>query len=304
MEIIGFFKALGDETRLKLANLLMRHELSVNEIVAAMRMGQSRISRHLRILTESGILKSRRDGLWVFYTAEKEGPGGRFNELFLRLAEGDGGLQQDYARMKAVLEEGSREKTRFFDSIAMDWDHIRKELFGDFDVSGEIIARLPRCAVAADLGCGTGELLPRIREKAKQVIGVDRSPKMLEEARHRLASNGRGIELRIGEIEHLPMRDREADAAVINMVLHHLPAPDAGVREAGRVLKSGGSLVIADLAKHQNEEMRKKYEHRWLGFTRKSMERWLTESGLSPAEYVQFDIRDGMKVDLYVSKKK
>jgi len=304
MEAVQFYKALADVTRLRLLNLLLRHELNVNEITAAMGMGQSRISRHLKIMTDCGLLKSRRDGLWAFYGANREGRGGSFNEMFERFVAGDGDLAADYAAMKGVLEEGMKEKTRFFDSIARDWTDIRQSLFGGLNMSQEIAERIHSCGVAADLGCGNGELLPYIRRKAKRVIGVDKSPKMLEEAERRLAVNGRGIELRIGEIEHLPMRDREADAAVINMVLHHLQAPDAGIREAARVLKSGGSLVIVDLDKHQDEELRKKYEHRWLGFSRKSMERWLMAGGLVLSDFAQFDPGNGLKIDLYVSRKK
>ncbi len=304
METVQYYKALADETRMRLLNLLLRHELNVNEIVNVMGMGQPRISRHLKILTDCGLLKYRRDGLWVFYSASGEGQGGRFNELFQSFVDSDSELNSDYKTMRGILEEGMKEKTRFFDSIASDWDDIKRGIFGTVNISKEIIGRITNCNIAADLGCGTGELLIPIKQKAKQVIGVDKSPKMLEEAEHRLASNGKGIELRIGEMEHLPMRDQEADVAVINMVLHHLPSPDSSILEAGRVLKKGGWLIIVDLEKHQNEEMRKKYEHRWLGFTRKNMERWLSVGGFSPQEFVQYDARDGLKIDLFVSIKK
>ncbi len=304
METVVYYKALADETRLRLLNLLHRYELNVNEIVSAMGMKQSRISRHLKILTDCGLLKSRRDGLWAFYSASREGRGGRFNELFRTFLNDDPELVADYELMKDVIEEGMNEKTRFFDSIASDWDDIKHGIFGEFDISGEIAAMVPRCSVAADLGCGTGALLPAIRKKARSVIGVDKSPKMLEEAARRLAPNGKGIELRIGEIEHLPMRDNEVDAAVINMVLHHLPSPDAGIHEAARVLRKGGSLVIVDLEKHQNEEMRKKYDHRWLGFTRKNMERWLSAGGFSVQSFKQYKMENGLKIDIYLSTSK
>jgi ubiquinone/menaquinone biosynthesis C-methylase UbiE/DNA-binding transcriptional ArsR family regulator len=303
METVQYYKALADETRLRLLNLLIRHELNVNEIVSVMGMGQPRISRHLKILTDCGLLKYRRDGLWVFYSASREGQGGRFNELFQVFIAGDSELNSDYAVMQGILEEGMKEKTRFFDSIASDWDDIKQGIFGTVNISEEIVGRIKNCNIAADLGCGTGELLIPIKQKAKQVIGVDKSPKMLEEAEHKLASNGRGIELRIGEMEHLPMRDQEADVAIINMVLHYLPSPDSSIFEAGRVLKKGGSLILVDLDKHQNEEMRKKYEHRWLGFTRKNIERWLSAGGFLPREFIQYDARDGLKINLFVSVK-
>lgn len=303
MDAVQYYKALADETRLRLLNLLLRHELNVNEIVAVMDMGQPRISRHLKILTDCGLLKYRRDGLWIFYSAASEGRGGSFNELFKEFIANDNELLSDYTAMKGILDEGLKERTRFFDSIAPEWDDIKQGIFGTINISEEIVERMVNCNVAADLGCGTGELLIPMKKKARMVIGVDKSPKMLEESAHRLASNGKGIELRIGEMEHLPMRDQEADAAVINMVLHHLPSPDSCIAEAGRVIKKGGSLIIVDLDKHTNEEMRKKYEHRWLGFTRKNIERWLVAGGFAPCEFFQFEVREGLKINLFVSEK-
>lgn len=303
MESVNYYKALADETRLRLVYLLQRHELSVNEIVTVMGMGQSRVSRHLKILTDCGLLKSRRDGLWVFYSASADGRGGIFNDLFGRFAGDDADLAADYAGMKGVLDEGQREKTRFFDAIAPDWNQIRQDIFGGLDISHEIVGRMGTCEIAADLGCGTGDLLPVIRKKARRVIGVDKSPKMLEQAERRSALNGKGIELRIGEMEHLPMRDGEADTAVINMVLHHLPDPGAGIAEAGRVIRKGGTLILVDLDKHHNEEMRSRYEHRWLGFTRKNVERWLTENGMALADFAQFNVAGGLKVNLFAARK-
>jgi len=304
MQLALYFKALADATRLRLLNILYTHELNVNEIVSIMGMGQSRISRHLKILTDSGLLKYRRDGLWVFYRAEKEGRGGELLGLLSDFIRTDREMSADYELLSNVIEEGYRQRTRFFDSLAPDWNDIKQSIFGDFNISEAIVERIDRCDVAADLGCGTGELLPYIKQKAKKVIGVDKSPKMLEMAGRRPSLNDKGIELRIGEIEHLPMRDREANAAVINMVLHYLPSPERAIYEAGRVVKNGGALIIADLDKHRDEQMRTKYSHRWLGFSRKNIERWLSDAGFNLSEFSQFDVLNGLKIDLYVSVKK
>jgi ubiquinone/menaquinone biosynthesis C-methylase UbiE len=304
MQLALYFKALADATRLRLLYILYNHELNVNEIVSIMGMGQSRISRHLKILTDCGLLKYRRDGLWVFYHAENEGRGG---ELLGRLADfiqSDDDLRNDYEQLSNLIEEGYRQRTRFFDSIAPDWNDIKQSIFGEFNISEAIVQKIGSCDVAADLGCGTGELLPYMKNKAAKVIGIDKSPKMLEMAGRRPSLNGKGFELRIGEIEHLPMRDNEANTAVINMVLHHLPSPEKAILEAGRVVKDGGALIIADLDKHRNEQMRTKYSHRWLGFTRKNIERWLSDAGFIVSEFSQFEVRNGLKIDLYVSIKK
>ncbi len=279
MSILTLFKALSDETRIRLMNLLDKHELSVNEIVTLMGMGQSRISRHLKILTDSGLLTSRRDGLWIFYRAAREGEGSDFFSLLKSSIADDDTVAAHYTMLLSKLEEGQKENRRFFDAIAPNWDGIRGELMGGLDVAGEIVGSISTCEIAADLGCGTGILLPRLRDRAERVIGVDRSQAMLDQARARLGGDGKDIELRLGEIEHLPMRDGEADCAVINMVLHYLASPVEGIREAARVLKPGGTLIVVDLAKHENEEMRKRYGHRWLGFSLETIGGFFHEAG-------------------------
>lgn len=304
MESIHFYKAIADATRIRLLYLLNHHECSVNEIVSAMNMGQSRISRHLKILTDCGLLTSRRDGLWVFYTAAREGRPGEFNRHFLSFAAGDPALAEDYASMKAILDENRRSKERFFDSIASDWDGLRMSLLGDCDIETEVLSRLPDCKVAADLGCGTGGLLIALRGKAERVIGIDRSPRMLQKAREKLALDGKGIELRLGEIEHLPMRDGEADAVVINMVLHHLPNPAEGIAEAGRVVRPGGSILIVDLDKHADEKMRSLLRHRWLGFDAEQMNSWLSAAGFAVNGRSDLPGGDGLTVTIYSAVKK
>lgn len=138
-----------------------------------------------------------------------------------------------------------------------------------------------------------------LKKKADRVIGIDRSAKMLEQARHRFSGNGNGIELRIGEIEHLPMRDAEADGAVVNMVLHFLPAPEIGLIEAARVLKKGNVLVIVDIDKHDNEEMRTRYGHRWLGFSESEIGAWLNNAGFVIDDASQYNIQKGLKLNIF-----
>ncbi len=294
-------KSLADETRLRIFNLLLKHELNVNDIVAALDLGQPRVSRHLKILSDAGLVISRRDGSWVFYRAA-EGPGIRGE--YRALIEGDETMARELEKLKEKLHEKGREKTVFYDAMAPEWDSLKRGIIGNAHITGEIIRRMGRCGTAADLGCGTGELLPLMKGKASRVIGVDRSPRMLDEARRRMGRNGKSIELRIGELEHLPMRDGEADLAVVNMVLHHLTAPPEGIREAARVLKKGKRLIIVDLEKHGREEFRQSYGHRWLGFTGEEMSRWLKDAGFAVAETRMFDTGRGLNVALFAATKK
>ena len=297
------FKALSDETRLRIFNLLWHHELSVNEIVSIMGMGQSRISRHLKVLSEAGLLHSRRDGLWVFYRTSRDfGQDENVITMLTSIVQ-DRWLTCDLVSLESLLEENSREKMRFFDSIASSWDSLKSDIVGESNITGEILSLLDPCGVVADLGCGTGDLLPHLLVKAPVVIGVDKSPKMLGEASKRLRGNGKGIELRIGEIEHLPMRDGEADAAVLNMVLHHIADPVAGIGEVSRILKKGDCLVIVDLDKHENEQMRSRYHHRWLGFSPDELDGILKRAGFSPVAVRRLPARDGLAINIFRSVK-
>jgi ArsR family transcriptional regulator len=303
MKLITYFKALSDETRLRLFNLVLKHELNVNEIVAAMGMGQSRISRHLKILTESGLLTSRRDGLWVFYKAVEDDDQNSVKKFLLDAVKSDPELLDDINKLEKVILERSEEKVKYFDSIADNLPSIKKGILGNLNLSEKIALNMPVCSVAADLGCGTGDLVPYLSEKAGKVIGVDKSPGMLEEARERFAGMNGKIDFRIGSIEHLPMRDNETDCAVINMVLHYLPYPNEVISETSRVLKKGGTLLITELEKHTVEEMRAEYGHRWLGFSSDEMSRMLKKSGFSSVKKEAFNAEKGLKINLFVSIK-
>lgn len=301
MTLVSCFKALSDETRLRLLNLLWHYELNVNEIVSVMEMGQSRISRHLKILSDSGLVKYRRDGLWVFYSARKTNGSGDVFEKIADIMHNDVELKHDLKGLEDTLRKESQEKTRFFDTLAASWDSVKGDILGPVNIDDEVLARIGSGGITADLGCGTGELLPLLKQRADIVIGIDKSPKMLEEARSRLGRGADGFDLRIGEMEHLPMRDREADSAVVSMVLHHLVSPLDCIREISRVLKSGSRLVIVDLEKHDNERMRTKYGHRWLGFSRDEMEHWLMGTGFTIDSVKSIPVSNDLTVQIILS---
>jgi SAM-dependent methyltransferase len=265
MEILRFAKALADETRVRLIRLLMDFELNVGEIVQIMGMGQSRVSRHLKILVESGLAASRRDGLWTFYAAVSEGRGRLFLDGAATFFEDGGEAAHDLEAARRMVSERSLMARRFFDEAAPVWQDLSREILGDFDLAGKVAELLPGCGAAADLGCGAGTLLSALAAKAERVIGVDYSPKMLEAARERFAGDAR-VSLRIGELEHLPLRDAEADCVLLSMALHHLSSPMDGLAEAARVLSPGGTILIADFDRHENEDLRRRHGDRRLGF--------------------------------------
>jgi SAM-dependent methyltransferase len=224
-----------------------------------------------------------------------EGEGHRFLQAVKYLFEADPVFAGDLAEADRVLKERARETTLFFDSLAEDWEKLKKEIIGAVNLNRLILAAVPGSETVVDMGCGVGDLLEPLKEKSRYLIGVDKSPKMLEQARRRFAHDGVNVDLRIGELEHLPLREGEADLAVINMVLHHVPDPLKAFREAHRVLKSGDIFIIVDLLHHQQERMRERYGDRWLGFHIDDIKKWLKNSGFAAGKISYFDLKKGLK---------
>ncbi|MFV0423612.1 ArsR/SmtB family transcription factor [Oleidesulfovibrio sp.] len=299
---LALFKALSDETRLRLINVLNRFELSVNELVAILEMGQSRVSRHLKIMTGAGLLSSRRDGLWVFYSAPDEGPGREFINAVMPFVTKDITLHSDLDMARKIIEERSRKTRQFFNAIAEDWDQLNREVIGEFDLPEAIVSHMPKCKVAVDFGCGTGTMLKAMMQKADEVIGVDGSPRMLELARRRFEEDAERVSLRIGDLEHLPLADGEADFAVVSMVLHHLSHPGAALKEVRRVLSKGGILVLADFDKHEDERMRTEYGDRWLGFDMSTLADKLTGAGFTVRHNDLHGVEKGLSIHLIVAE--
>lgn len=298
MEIVRFAKALSDEVRARLVSLLLRFELNVGEIVQALGMGQSRISRHLKILADCGLIECRREGLWAFYRAAGAGPGRDFLERVGHLFADGKTAEFDRSRAERVIAERVRATRQFFDAIAEDWERLSRDILGSFDLAAEIRRRLPECGVVADLGCGPGDLLATLLAKAGRLIGVDNSPRMLALAAERFAGNPK-VSLRIGELSHLPMRDWEAECAVLSMVLHHLPAPQEALAEAGRVLKLGGSLIVVEFDQHEVEAMRSEYGDHRLGFERKALKALLEQARFKVKRAEAFPVNRGLAVVIY-----
>ncbi len=304
MNIIKWFKALNDETRLRLFNLLLHHELNVNEIVMVMGMGQSRISRHLKILSDCGLMVSRRDGIYIYYRAlKKDGSEGLIEFIQQSVLE-ESEFINDLGSAETILEERKVSTKRFFSRVAAYWDRLKRDVLGDLDLKTVITEKTTPCDMAVDLGCGTGELILELAKTAKTVIGVDNSPEMLKQAEIRLKKANTGnIQLRLGELEHIPMGNQEADAAFVNMVLHHLPAPSDGIKEAGRILKAGGNLIIADFNRHDIDAVREKFGGPWMGFEQRNIENWLHDAGFKIYGIDSFPVRLGLTVNLFVCVK-
>lgn len=295
-------KALADETRLRLVLLLNRHELNVTELVSILDMGQPRISRHLKILADAELVGARRDGQRAFYSVGEGNPGAGIIEVLMDQSRSDDLPTRDLAQAEAVIRERGRAGRDFFEARASDWDRLRTRVLGGFELAQNIRERLDGARVVADLGCGSGQLLARLADSVERIIGVDSSPRMLDLARQRLDDNP-AASLRIGELEHLPLRDGEADLAVLSLVLHHLAEPLRGLREAHRILTGTGRLMIVEFEKHDQEIMRTGYGDQWLGFDSREIEGWLNRIGFQLTARQTARVNLGLTVQIFDCRK-
>jgi len=288
-EPLQIHKALADETRLRLMRLLGRSPLNVNEILSILQMGQSRISRHLRILAEADLVTRRREGTWIYYESHAESDWPMVRDTLSLLSDHERELpsyEQDMQRLEEAIEGRRQQTLSFFDSLT-DQQEAGERLSPEGHTYREVaLSLLPQAPERVlDLGTGSGLLLPSLLDRADLVIAVDASTTMLQLARQTAGKAAVDrCEFRLGDLEHLPVADGEVDAVVACMVLHHVPRPQAAITEAWRALAPGGELTVVELAQHEDESMRELHADLWLGFRPIEMRRWLTQAGFEVTE--------------------
>jgi len=277
------FKTFSDPTRLRILALLELEELAVQELMDILGMAQSRVSRHLAILREAGLLRDRRDGTYVFYrfVPPEEGPWADTWKLVQRSLRTDSTRERDAAALDRVMQARTARTRSFFDSVGPEWDAVRK-VFNDDALRARAIARLvPPDLLVADIGTGTGILASELARLGLRVIAIDNSPRMLGAARANFEREGLDrIEIRSGDVRALPLADGEVDAALAHMVLQHLPSPGEAIREMARSVRAGGSVVAVDFVRHSHEWMRQELGAHWLGFADDEVEGWFAAAGL------------------------
>ncbi len=285
--VVDHLTVLSDAIRVRMLAVLEGRELTVSELCDVVQLPQSTVSRHLKTLSEGDWVTSRRDGTRRLYTLsleDIENSAKRLWDVVREQVSSSATASHDDRRLKQVLARRRTQSEAFFSSSAGQWDKLREELFGATSHLRALPGLLDLDLVIGDLGCGTGKVSMWLSLFAERVIAVDASKEMLEAASENLAGQD-NVEIRQGSLEKLPIRNGELDAALMMLVLHHLPEPKRVLAEAARTLKTGGRLLVLDMLPHEREEYRQTMGHVWLGFTEKQMRQWLHTAGFKDVRW-------------------
>lgn len=277
-------RAAAEGTRLRILALLMQAELTVSDLTEILRQSQPRISRHLKLLSEAGLIERHREGSWAFFrVADQEGGAEMVRLLSEYLDPEDPVLSRDRERLVAVRQARAKAAQDYFSAHAAQWDRIRKLHAADDAVEAAIVQALADKPMRSllDLGTGTGRMLELFGPSIERGLGVDLSPDMLSLARARLDRAGlKHCSVRQGDIYNLALPRESFDVVLVHQVLHFLEDGARAIREAARVLTPSGRLMVIDFAPHDLEFLREEHAHHRLGFAPETVSQWLEAAGL------------------------
>jgi len=292
------FRALADETRLRMAAVLAHGTFNVQELTALIGATQSTVSHHLKILQRAGIVAGRKSGVFVFYSLKQpeEAPfASGAVSLFTNSLDSDSLPEAVRAQFKSDLLEAKRiqekrkARTRdYFEAHASEWGELRKKIPAIDQCMPAIREAIDDKAALLDLGCGTGVLLKELLPRTGKTIGIDSSAAMVGEARKGLSSKASAVEFHVCEMENLPLGDESIDCAVSHMVFHHLADPGDALVEISRVLKKGAKLILSELAPHDNSELQSELVNLWAGFEPEELGRWVKQTGFEKLDIKYF----------------
>lgn len=263
-------RAAGEHTRLRLLALCARGELSVSELVQILGQSQPRVSRHLKLLVEAGLLERLPEGAQVFFRLSDHAAAPALAQSLLNLMpQQDATLIRDFSRLQQVRDARAQKAQDYFATVAHSWDSIRSLYVPQQQVEAKLLELIGDEPVLdlLDIGTGTGRILELLAGKVQRGIGIDLNNDMLALARSNVeGSDLAHIHVRKGDMYRLPLEDASVDLVVVHMVLHYSDNPCEVVREAGRVLRPDGRLIVIDFAVHSEEKLRSEFNHHRLGF--------------------------------------
>jgi ArsR family transcriptional regulator len=285
-QLLAALRAAAEPTRLRLLALCAEGELTVSELTEILGQSQPRVSRHLKLLCEAGLLDRFREASWVFYRLAERVRGGALARLLVELLPaGDAILALDRERLAQIKRQRAEQAAAYFRANAAQWDRIRSLYVAEHEVEAALTGLLPQAGIRdlLDIGTGTGRMLEIFAPQVERAVGIDLSREMLAVARVNLErSERRNCSVRHGDMYQLPLPGASFDAVIIHQVLHYAERPGQVIAEAARVLRPGGHLVVVDFAPHDLEFLRGEHAHRRLGFTDAEITGWCRAAALEP----------------------
>jgi ubiquinone/menaquinone biosynthesis C-methylase UbiE len=288
-QLLVGLRAAGETTRVRILFVLSPGEFNVSELTQILGQSQPRVSRHLKLMAEAGLIARHKEGNWVLFRLRDDDLGGALARAIVDLLPGaDAMLTRDLARLEDIRAQRAETAARYFRNNAAHWEklrslHVREE---EVEAAMRRLAGQAPVKLHVDLGTGTGSVLRTFAHLAKQSIGIDQSREMLAIARANLEREGlRHVQIRHGDIYALPFANAAADLVTIHQVLHYLDDPARALAEAVRILKPGGRLLIVDFAPHELESLRSDHAHRRLGIAAEHMTGWLQRAGARIAQH-------------------
>ena len=283
---LKLLRALSDATRLRIVALLEKDELSVNELQEITRMGQSRISTHLGLLQESGLVQSRREGKRTFYRLSAPGnaAAGEMISLAIRGAKELPEYAGDEVNLKRIVGRRREQAQAYFNQVAGRFDRV----YGpgrSWQAFGHLLLRVLPPIVVADLGSGEGLLSELLARRCRKVIAVDNSEKIVAFGAAKAKRNGlKNLEFRLGDLQSPPIEAGSVDLVILSQALHHAEDPAKAICAAHKIVKPSGQIMILDLVRHSFERAHQLYGDRWLGFAESDLHRWLETAGFKRIE--------------------
>lgn len=282
--VLSVLRAAGEPTRLRILALCAQGDLTVSELTWILGQSQPRVSRHLKLLCEAGLLERFQEGSWAFFHLPKVGREAEIVRSLIGQIDGDDPLMAgDQQRMTEIRRGRAERAAAYFREAAGSWDQIRALHVDEVEVEKAILEMLgdEEPETLLDIGTGTGRMLQLLSERVHNAVGIDQSHDMLSVARTNLADTRYGnCSVRQADMYQLPFENAAFDLVVLHMVLHFADEPVDVVREAARVLKPGGCFLIVDFAPHEMEDLRTHHAHRRLGFRAEEVDGWAQASGL------------------------
>ncbi|MDX1580275.1 MAG: metalloregulator ArsR/SmtB family transcription factor [Alphaproteobacteria bacterium] len=286
--LLTALKAAAEPTRLRLLALLEHNELAVSELTQILGQSQPRVSRHLKLLAEAGLVDRFAEGTWAFYRiAEGQLATALATLLVDLIPEDDTVLARDLQRLDEIKASRAEAATAYFRDNAGEWDTLRSLYTPEGAVESAILEILGDQPIdtLVDIGTGTGRMLVILKDRIERGMGIDMSRDMLSVARANLdAADAQNCQVRLGDMYHLALEDHSADVALFHQVLHYAEDPAQAVLEASRVVRPGGRILVVDFAPHDLEELRTEHAHRRLGFSDEEVSAWLKKAGAEEVE--------------------